>query len=209
MKKSEIKKLKEYFKKREDVLMALVFGSFAKGYQVKESDLDIAVYFKSKPENFEKEDEIWSDTNKIIKDKEVHIVCLNEAPASLISEVLKTGIPLVIRDKRLYWEVFLRTSSDTEDFLKFMEDFERIKQKARSLNTEEKERVKVRIDYLKGELEKLERFKKLRWNEYLNNWDQRKIVERWTEDIINALIDTAKIILASGKNRCREVTRKL
>ena len=36
--------LKEYFEKRDDVLMAFLFGSYAKATTHKESDVDIAVY---------------------------------------------------------------------------------------------------------------------------------------------------------------------
>jgi len=53
-------------------------------------------------------------------------------------------IPLVIKDKKLYWELYLRVSSDTEDFLNFMEDFEKIKQKARSLSKEEKKETNAK-----------------------------------------------------------------
>ncbi len=43
----KIKLLKKYFEKKQEVLLAFLFGSFAKGFQMKESDLDIAVYFKN------------------------------------------------------------------------------------------------------------------------------------------------------------------
>jgi predicted nucleotidyltransferase len=38
--------LKEYFEKREDILMAFLFGSYAKAISHRESDVDIAVYFR-------------------------------------------------------------------------------------------------------------------------------------------------------------------
>ena len=45
---SSIKKLKTYFKNRDDVLMAFLFGSRAKGISAKRSDWDIGVYLKPK-----------------------------------------------------------------------------------------------------------------------------------------------------------------
>lgn len=191
-----IRALKEYFKREHSVVLAFLFGSFAKGFETQESDFDIGVYFKKKSEK--KESKIWLDLTNLIK-KEVNLVCLNEAPASLVSNVFKTGIPLIIRDKKLYWELYLKTSSEAEDFLEFVEDFWRIKHRAKSLNKEEKIRLRIRFDYLETEYKELERFKKLTWEEYLKDRDKRKLIERWAENIINATIDIAKVILASEK----------
>lgn len=198
----KIRLLKDYFLKREDVLLAFVFGSFAKGQQMLESDFDVGVYFdpkklpKKDSERFDLEGEIWSDVSKIVEE-EVDLTPLNEAPASLISNVIKTGIPLVIKDKKLYWEIYLKNSSEAEEFLEFAESFWKIKQRARSLSAEDKEKLMARFDFLKTQVKELERFQNLTWDEYLNDVDKRRIVERWEENIINALIDISKIILAS------------
>lgn len=200
----KIKLLREYFKKKPSVVLAFVFGSYVKGLAGEESDFDVAVYLISqftKPEKIrDVERKIWFEVSKIVE-KEVDLVCLNNAPASLISNIFKSGIPLKIGDKKLYWELYLTKSTEAEDFLNFVEDFWEIKKRAKSLAKEEKERLVVRVDYLNDELGRLDRFKKLRWEEYLNNWDERKIVERWVENIISALIDIAKIVLASEKKK--------
>ena len=214
MKRLETKKigaLKKYFKKEPSMILAFLFGSFTKGFQMKESDFDVAVYLKNysptpgplcelkKPERIRNiERKIWFDLTQLIQ-KEIDLVCLNEAPASLISNIFKTGVPLKIEDKKLYWELYLSKSLESEDFLNFVEDFREIKKKTKSLIPGQKERLEIRFDYLNDEMKKLERFKKLKLDDYLTNWDERKIVERWTESIINALIDIAKIVLASEK----------
>ena len=91
----KIELLKDYFAGRDDVVMAFVFGSYASGREVSESDFDIAVYFRPGMGEIRKEDEIWSDVSGIVK-KEVDLVCLNNAPASLVSDVIKSGIPPAI-----------------------------------------------------------------------------------------------------------------
>jgi uncharacterized protein YutE (UPF0331/DUF86 family)/predicted nucleotidyltransferase len=199
----EIKLLKNYFLEKEEVSMAFLFGSFAKGQQMQESDLDIGVYFKPEKlpkevkKRFELEDKIRSDVSKLVEES-VDLVCLNIAPASLVSNVFKTGIPLVIKDKGLYWEVFLKNSLEAEDFFYFLKDFWKIKyHRAKSLIEEDREKLVIRIDFLKTQMEELERFQKLSWEEYLNDKDKRRIIERWVEQIINALIDISKIVLAS------------
>lgn len=202
---NKIELLKGYFLKREDVLMAFIFGSYACGRQMEESDFDVAVYFLPKKTDgreqeiyYENEDSVYSDISGIVQ-KEIDLVCMNYAPASLVSYVIKEGIPLVIKDGRLHLETYLKASAETEDFLEFSEDYYRIKQKAQSLNPEQRERLMVRFDYLKNELKQVDRFRVLTLDEYLGDDDKRKIVERWVENILNATIDIAKIVLASEK----------
>lgn len=199
MDQRKIKKLKEYFDKQKDVLMVFVFGSFAKGREMKESDFDIGVYFKSKQENFEKEDRIWSDLSKIIDDKEVHVVCLNEAPAILISDIFKSGTPLVIKDKKLYWELYLEKSTEAEDFVKFAEDYYKIAGEAKSLAIEQKAKLLQRKRFLDERFKEIEYFKKFTFQDYQSDVHKRRDIEKWVQDIINVNIDIAKIILASEK----------
>jgi predicted nucleotidyltransferase len=138
----KIRLLKKYFKDESSVILAFLFGSFSRGFETEESDLDIAVYIKddnSVPLR-EAEDRIFGAMSDIIE-KEVDLVCLNQAPASLVSNVFKTGIPLVIKDKILYGELYLKASAEAEDFLEFLEDFRRIKLQSQSLSPEEKERL--------------------------------------------------------------------
>jgi uncharacterized protein YutE (UPF0331/DUF86 family)/predicted nucleotidyltransferase len=191
-KRKKILLLKEYFKKEPSVILAFLFGSFASGREMKESDVDIAIYLKEK----QKRARIYRELCHILE-REVDLIDLEEAPASLVSNIFKTGIPLTIKDERLYWELYLRMSNEAEDFLEFVEDFWKIKQSAKSLSKEAKERLMIRIDFLKDEWEKVDMFKDLTFEEYSENWGKRKIIERWTECIINALIDIAKIVLAS------------
>ncbi|MEW6608449.1 MAG: HepT-like ribonuclease domain-containing protein [bacterium] len=194
----QITDLKDYLEKNQKVVLAFLFGSYAKGFEMEESDFDLGIYFKDYSQK--EEDRIWFDVARIIK-KEVDLVCLNEAPASLISSVFKTGIPLVIRDKNLYWNLYLKVSLEAEDFSRFVEDFERIKKRAKSLAEEEKINLRLRCDFLETEFNEQDRFKELSWKEYLEDRDKRRLIERWTENILNATIDIAKIILASEKKR--------
>lgn len=194
--KSKIKALKEYFQKRDDVLMAFLFGSFAKGRVTKDSDVDVAVYLKD-PKS---EKDIWTQLPNAFG-KEIDLVCLNEAPASLISNVFKTGIPLVVKDNKLYWRLYLEKSLEAEDFLEFVTDFMRIYQRAQSLIPEEKIRLLERKQFLDAEFEELENFKKINSQEYCDDKMKRRAIERWVENIINATIDIAKIVLASEKKR--------
>jgi len=146
----KIEPLKEYFSKRKEVVMAFVFGSFARDQEMEESDFDVGVYFdpkklpKNEDKRFEVENKIWSEISDVIKGN-VHLVCLNIAPASLVSEVISTGIPLIIRDEKLYWEVYLKNSTEAEDFLSFALDYFKISKAASSLTPAQKNKILERL----------------------------------------------------------------
>ena len=67
--------LRNYFSKIDNVSMAFVFGSYAQGRAISESDLDIAVYFKPRDKDIEwegnlfydVEDKVWLDIEGIVK----------------------------------------------------------------------------------------------------------------------------------------------
>jgi predicted nucleotidyltransferase len=113
MRKSKQKKvelLKKYFKKKKSVVLAFLFGSQAKEREMGESDWDIGIYFKPKEyleleTNFDypEEEGMWSDLVDILKTDNVDLVILNRARPDLVYTVLRDGIPLIIRDKGLYF----------------------------------------------------------------------------------------------------------
>ena len=186
--------VKDYLTKESNVILAFWYGSGAKGVQTDESDIDLAVYLKDENQ----EDQIWRQLTNILEDN-VDLVSLNRAPATLISAVFKTGVPLVIKDRGLYWKLYLEKTMEAEDFADFAESYRRIYERSRSLTPEDKTRLSERITFLQGEIAELDRFVNLTIPEYENNKTLRREVERWTENIINALIDVSKIILAAEK----------
>lgn len=195
----KIGSLKNYFLQKPEVLMAFLFGSYASGRETADSDIDIAVYVGSS-EEAPNQDRIRQELTEILH-KDIDLVCLNNAPASLISDVIKTGIPLLVRDTKLYWTLYLKVSLEAEDFLSFAQDYMKIYQSAESLVPEQKTRLLERLQFLDSELKEMAEFKKLTFKEYQDNKIQRRNIERWTENIINATIDIAKIILASEKKK--------
>lgn len=186
--------LKKYMRAERNIVISFLFGSAATGRATDNSDVDIAVYLK----NTDAEDTIRSEISHILG-KEVDLVLINNAPATLVSSAFKTGIPLAIKNRRLYWDFYLEKTLEAEDFVNFAEDFYRISARSRSLSPEDKVRVLERITFLNNELLELDKFKEVSFKEYHENKAKRREVERWTENIINAMIDVSKIILAAEK----------
>jgi uncharacterized protein YutE (UPF0331/DUF86 family)/predicted nucleotidyltransferase len=187
-------KLQRYAEGEKSILLAFIFGSEAKGLEGEDSDLDIAVFLKNK----EEEDRIWLEFSKLM-DREIDLIILNDAPATLISNIFKTGTAIVVKDKKLHWNLFLRCSLEAEDFSEFALDYWKIYSRSRSLIPEDKVRLIERIHFLTEEFTEIPGFESLTFQEYQENKVIRRNVERWTENIINATIDIAKLILASEK----------
>ena len=199
--KDKIKLVRNYFRQKPEVLMSFIFGSYAAGRETSGSDFDIAVYFRdSEKTDYSNEDQIRLEVTEILH-QDIDLVCLNGAPASLVSDVIKTGIPIFIRDRKLYWALYLKVSLEAEDFLGFARDYMKIYQNAKSLVPEQKTRLLARLQFLEDEFREIGEFEKLTFKEYQDDKIQRRNIERWTENIINASIDIAKIILASEKKK--------
>lgn len=199
-------KLKDYFEKRDDIVMAFLFGSFAKGQAIYDSDIDIAIYFKPETKAIEWEEEktypgenqIWKDVEKIVK-RNIDLVVLNKARSLVAFDVLRTGLPIVIKNHPLYWNLYSLAHSAALDFMKFSQDYRKIKERSKSLSETDKERLARLVEFLEEEIKSYEDFKNLEWKEYSVNRHTKRDVEHWLENIVNASIDAAKIVLASEK----------
>ena len=184
--------------------MAFLFGSRTGRRIAAHSDWDMAIYFKPASDYLEweenrfypQENQIWEELEKIVG-TEVDLVVLNRVPSSLVFSILNSGFPLVIHDRRLYLDLLNKTSYEATDFRDFCYDFYNIKQRSRSLTAEDKARLLEIIDFLAGEAADFKKFEELTWQEYHGQRPKRREVERWIENIVNASLDIAKIILAS------------
>lgn len=203
MKPGTIQKLKDFLDQESDVVLAFLFGSAAKGRETEDSDVDIALFLKDKGEK----GRIWSKTTSFLQ-KEVDLILLDETPATLTSAVLKTGIPLKVKDAKIYWDLYLAKSMESEDFAEFAESFWRIYQRSHSLISEDRTRMLERLQFLEQEISEIERFKRLTFEEYQEARPKRREIERWTENIMNAMIDIAKISLPRRKKICPKPMRK-
>lgn len=131
--------LKPYFEKRDDVAMAFLFGSWATGRYCRESDVDIAVYFKPKSGHmeweefdarYEGEEVLWRDIENILG-KEVDLLVLNRAASSIADSAI-SGVPVIIKDRGLYLDFMLRVTSEAIDFRGFVAEYWRLKEEMRA-----------------------------------------------------------------------------
>src|SRR3989338_751236 len=204
-----IQKLKDYFASRDDVSMAFVFGSQAKGTAIAESDTDIAVYFKpegralewERKQEFPNEDQIWTDIGRIADTASTDLVVLNRAASPIVKRILEAGLPLLIRNRALYWHLLFLVSDATEDFLQIAESWWQIRARSQSLTADDRILLLRLLDFINIELSELPKFQKVDQFTYQNDRDMQRNLERWIERLAISLIDIAKTILSSEKKK--------
>lgn len=212
MQKAALQKLKRYFVDKDDVLMAFLFGSRSKGMAHKESDVDVAVYVRPVKDgaSLEVESEVdytkvasqmASDVSDILKEDAVDVVVLNNAAPSVAFEAMRSGVPLVIKDRALYLSFLCKVSFEAIDFWRTTEEFLTIRERSASLSEPDRQRLVQVLTFLEKELSEHAHFANLTWDVYLKDSDKRRSAERWAENIVNASIDIAKILLASEKQK--------
>lgn len=109
-----LERLRELFKEDDNLLFAFLFGSHAEGTARRGSDVDIAVYFRQPPQGAGKLAAI--DALSEAAGLDVHLAVLNEASALLRHQVLKHGVPVIIKDRETYYRFRERTMADYDEY---------------------------------------------------------------------------------------------
>ncbi|MFP4582297.1 MAG: type VII toxin-antitoxin system MntA family adenylyltransferase antitoxin [Desulfococcaceae bacterium] len=110
-----LERLKATLEAEPVVLFALIFGSFARGEERPDSDLDVAVYFSSPPEGLEVLE--WLNRLSNAAEREVDLVVLNRASPLLRHQVMRHRIRLLVRDEAAYVRFRERTMRDYDEYL--------------------------------------------------------------------------------------------
>lgn len=191
-----IQALKEYFVQRDDVVMAFLFGSQAKGYARVTSDWDIGVYVTE--ENRAREQEIWTAAERIVE-RNVDLVVLNRAPAPIAWSVVREGIPLAIKDRPLYLNFLFRTSDEANAWYATSRHYFEVFERSRSLTPEDADRIRRLIAFLEEAEREYIAFRAISQHQYQNDRMMKRNIEHWIEHLVVSVVDIAEIILASER----------
>ncbi|OGM98835.1 MAG: hypothetical protein A2817_02865 [Candidatus Yanofskybacteria bacterium RIFCSPHIGHO2_01_FULL_39_8b] len=213
---NKIKRLAEYFKNRDDVVMAFLFGSRSNHRSHQGSDWDLAVYFKSpdgrleieKDHDYPQERQIRGNCIEILRTDSVDVIILNRAPATLADTAIR-GIQLVIKDRRLWLEFMLKVTSQAIDYRQLVKSYAEIYWRSASLTLRDADALDKRLIFVNSEFEALKEYFSFSWSEYQGDDKKRKIVERTIENIMNACIDISKIILSSKRRVVPDTYREI
>ncbi|MBI2120985.1 MAG: DUF86 domain-containing protein [Parcubacteria group bacterium] len=93
--------------------------------------------------------------------------------------------------------------------MEVIREFQEIKERSRSLSDIDRARLLKIIDFFESELADSDTFAAFSEKEYRTNAAARRNIERWVENLVNASIDIAKIILASQKKNIPDTYREM
>lgn len=115
-----------YFKNNQKVIVAYLFGSYARGKEDQLSDIDLAIllsYDLSKREILDLSLEIAEDICKILNIGEVDLQFLNTIPLSARFEIITTGKVLCSKNENIRTDFEVNTMSQYWDFVKYESEY--------------------------------------------------------------------------------------
>lgn len=105
-----------------EIQAAILFGSEASGQAKEESDIDVALLYKKKPDILD-----TLQFKQHLSDemgREVDLVLLNDASPILAMQVIKNGVSLFVLNERALREYEVRLITDYADLKIHLEPFE-------------------------------------------------------------------------------------
>jgi uncharacterized protein YutE (UPF0331/DUF86 family) len=142
---------------------------------------------------------------------EVDLVVLNHAPATLVALILGTGEPLTIKDRAQYLHLLWTASEEADAFRRTADEYYKVFERSASLSAPDREALLRILTFLEGEIVDYGTFRTMTWQEYTDerNKMHKRAVERWVEQLVNALVDAAKTIVASEKKKMPYTYREI
>ena len=87
-----IEKIESYFKNRSEVVAVYLFGSYAKGKNRSQSDIDIGILVEH--DSLSEEDDLYKiylqELTRLIR-KDIHLVSMNNAGEGILYQIFKYG----------------------------------------------------------------------------------------------------------------------
>jgi len=121
----KVEELERFFEGQDEVLVAYVFGSHARGTHVLESDVDVAVFLSKLPKDLLNYVlELISKLTDILGDK-VDLIILNIAPPTLKYQVIKHGKIIYCRNETARVLFESRSVDEYLDFKRILERYDK------------------------------------------------------------------------------------
>jgi uncharacterized protein len=120
--------LEAYFREREGVLLAYLYGSHARGTAGPLSDVDVALLLEGEPsaqECFQARLAVTGALMDLLRRDDVDVVVLNEAPPALAFRVIRDGVLLYSRSDVVRREYVARVTIEYLDFQPCLALYER------------------------------------------------------------------------------------
>ena len=129
-----IQKLEQYFHHKPHISFVFLFGSVADENTHRDSDIDLGIYFEPQGKEIEwevdihyvDEDTIWLELEKLLGNT-IDLLVLNRIPAFTADNIIRNGIPIIIKDNKIFLEYMLRVTMEATDYREQILEFWRKK----------------------------------------------------------------------------------
>ena len=114
------KRIKSYFKNKEEVIAVYLFGSYAEGRESPLSDVDIGILITKNDRSFlrKKRNRYMIELAKILR-KDIHPVILNSASEELMRQIFLKGKCILINDSKNLSRYKMVTLSKIAEFAQY------------------------------------------------------------------------------------------
>lgn len=106
------KLVKDFFQKKDQIVSVDLFGSYAKGTNTEDSDIDLAILCDVKNMPSKMDILYWRQDLSDILFKEVDLICLNGASPILGMQVAQDKINILMKDEASYSIYLMNLYSD-------------------------------------------------------------------------------------------------
>ena len=114
------KLLMTWLEEHTEVEMAILFGSFAKGTENSQSDLDLAVQLASGKTMLAKEKLNYLEQLGMLLETNIDLIDLKKVGQPLLSQIIKYG-KLLKGSQTRYVELAIKNINTTQDFMPYIE----------------------------------------------------------------------------------------
>ncbi len=98
-----LNKIKQFLFQRQEILMAYLYGSYAKGTPHSRSDIDVAIYLQHKVDDnkypYGYRAEIIAELIKLTGNNKIDLIILNDVPTFLKFQVIRYGTLIFTRSE--------------------------------------------------------------------------------------------------------------
>jgi len=176
-------RIAQVMKETPEVIAAYLFGSAARGETDHFSDLDVAVLLEDdlpKERRWDIEGRLLDKLFRIVGQDKADVVDLQRAPTWFQKVVIKTGRVIYDRDpqKRKAYEDRVMSQQEPDEG-----------------RWHGREEMRLRLEVLERNLERLEQLARLSYDEFMADWGNLHTAERLLQTSIEALADVSRHII--------------
>lgn len=193
---------------QQEVALAYLFGSYAKGGAYKFSDIDIAILFNpnlSQQDYLNRELELIQIFQDLVEDEAVDLTILNVVPADLRYRILKEGLVLFSSLENLRVNFEIHTAEDYFDVQPYLrtygqELFRQIKEKGLYEDKEkrmvDRDLIERQLTLLRDYVSKLRELQSYSLEEFSTDFKIQASVERFLQLAIECCLNIGNTLIS-------------